>query len=187
MSHISTTRRSFLAGFGASAVFARGAARAQSAFAQNNAGGSLASVWQGLDLVDADDNNFSIATGRRKLTLVKLWANWCPVCFSEIEQLDSIVAALGPQNLDVILVSHPDWWESDQAAAKRRGVKYRLATPDRGNGRARIQAALTDANGMYAVPRSLVFRQAGEMVLAHKGALDWSDDSVVAQLKGAVA
>jgi hypothetical protein len=36
------------------------------------------------------------------------------------------------------------------------------------------------------VPRSLVFRQAGEMVLAHKGALDWSDDSVVAQLKGAV-
>jgi thiol-disulfide isomerase/thioredoxin len=186
MSHISTTRRSFLAGIGACGVFGRGAALAQSPFAQGNAGGYLASVWQGLDLVDADDNRFSITTGKRKLTLVKLWANWCPVCFSEIEQLDRVVSAIGPDNLDVILVSHPDWWENDQVAAKSRGVRYRLATPDRGNGRARIQAALTDANGMYAVPRSLVFRQAGEMVLAHKGALDWSDDSVVAQLKGAV-
>jgi len=187
MSHISTTRRSFLAGVGASTVFARGVARAQSPFVQGNARFSLAALWQGLDLVDADDTRFSITDSKRPLTLVKLWANWCPVCLSEIEQLDTIVSALGPQNLDVILVSHPDWWESDQAAARSRGVKYRLATADRRNGRARIQAALTDANGMYAVPRSLVFRQAGEMVLAHKGALDWSDDSVVAQLKGAVA
>jgi thiol-disulfide isomerase/thioredoxin len=187
MSRISTTRRSFLAGVGASVALAGGIARAQSPTGQGTASASLAALWQNLDLVDADDNAFSVTNGARPLTLVKLWAHWCPVCFSEIEQLDGVVAAIGAQNLDVILVSHPDWWESDQAAARSRGIRYRLATPGAGNGRARIQAALTDANGMYAVPRSLVFRKAGEMVLAHKGALDWSDDSVVAQLKGAVA
>jgi peroxiredoxin len=191
MSHISTTRRNFLAGLGASALgasaFTSTAARAQGLATESSGGPALASLWQGLELVDADDNNFSIKDATRPLTLVKLWANWCPVCINEIEQLDRVVSALGPQNLDVLLISHPDWWGEDQEAAKRRGFRFRLATPDSSNGRGRIQAALTTGNGLYAVPRSLVFRRAGEVVMAHQGAMNWTDDSVVAQLKGAVA
>jgi peroxiredoxin len=191
MSHISTTRRNFLAGLGASALGATSlsstAARAQSAVTESSGGPALASLWQGLELIDANDNNFSIKDATRPLTLVKLWANWCPVCINEIEKLDRVVSALGPQNLDVLLISHPDWWGEDQEAARRRGIRFKLATPDAGNGRGRIQAALTTHNGLYAVPRSLVFRRAGEVVLAHQGAIDWTDDGVVATLKDAVA
>jgi len=153
----------------------------------SSVGPALAALWQRLELVDAEDNNFSIKDATRPLTLVKLWAHWCPVCLSEIDQLDQVVAALGPRTLDVILVSHPDWWREDQAVARRRGIRFRLATPDFGNGRGRIQAALTNSAGLYAVPRSLVFRRAGEVVMAHQGAMDWTDDSVVAQLRDAVA
>jgi len=186
MSHISTTRRHFLAGLGASALLST-AARAQSVATESSGGPTLAQLWQRLQLVDANDNNFTIKDSAQPLTLVKLWANWCPVCINEIEKLDSVVSALGPQNLDVLLISHPDWWGEDQEAARRRGIRFKLATTDASNGRGRIQAALTTGNGLYAVPRSLVFRRAGEVVMAHQGAMDWTDDSLVAQLKGAVA
>jgi len=148
---------------------------------------ALARLWQGLALVDADDTVFSIKNATRPLTLVKLWANWCPACIHEIEQLGRVVEALGAQNLDVLLVSHPTWWREDQAVAQDRGIRFRLATPAFSNGRGRIQAALTDGAGLYAVPRSVVFRRAGEVVMAHQGAMDWTDDSLLAQLKGAVA
>ncbi len=186
MAHILSTRRHFLAGLGASALYST-ALRAQGAAIESSGGAALTRLWQGLELVDTDDNVFSIKDATRPLTLIKLWANWCPVCISEIDQLGRVVAALGAQTLDVLLVSHPNWWQEDQAVAQRSGIRFRLATPALRNGRGRIQAALTDGTGLYAVPRSVVFRRAGEVVMAHQGAMDWTDDSVVARLKGAVA
>ncbi len=178
-----TSRRNFLAGLGASVIIPAAAARAQS-----EARSPLAALWQGISLVDSNNNDFSLKSTGKPLTLVKLWANWCPVCLSEIDQLTSLVAAVGPQTMEVILVSHPNWWEADQDAAKRRQIKFRLATPGEDNSPSRINAALMNANGLYAVPRTMVFRNAGEdVVLAHQGAMDWTDDSVVSQLRSAIA
>ncbi len=144
----------------------------------------MGDLWRQLEFVDTENNNFALGDIRKPLTMVKLWASWCPVCVNEIAQLDALVSAMGPQALEVVLVSHPQWWEEDQEAARSRQVKFRLATPDRSNGRGMIQAALTNERGNYAVPRTLVFGKAGgEPILAHQGALNLSTDSVVAQLR----
>ena len=186
MSMISATRRSFLAGVGAAGLFA--AAGATSAKAESASDASLASLWQGMELIDADDNEFLIKDGRKPLTMIKMWANWCPVCLNELGKLDAFVAAVGPQNLDVILISHPSWFQEDQQVARRRNVGYRLATPSRSNGSGRIDAALMDANGLYSVPRSLILRKADdEVMLAHRGAMDWTNESLLSQLRSAVA
>ncbi len=178
-----TSRRAFLAGLGTSLILPAAAARAQS-----ETRSSLASLWQDISLVDSNDNDFSIKSIGKPLTLVKLWANWCPVCLSEIDQLNSLVSAVGPQRMEVLLVSHPHWWEADQEAARLRQIKFRLATPGEDNNPSLVEAALMNASGLYAVPRTLVFRNAGEdVVLAHQGAMDWTDDSVVAQLRSALA
>ncbi len=144
----------------------------------------MGALWHQLDLVDAQGDNFTIGDIRKPLTMVKLWASWCPVCVHEIAQLDALVSDMGPQALEVILISHPQWWEEDQEAARSRQVKFRLATPDRSNGFGMIQAALTNERGNYAVPRTLVFGKAGgEPVLTHQGALNVATGNVVAQLR----
>jgi peroxiredoxin len=180
MSGISSTRRNFLAGMGAAAAMvASGNARAQGL-----GGSSVGGLWRQLQLVDAQDNNFTIGDIRKPLTMVKLWAHWCPVCVHEIAQLDALVSEMGPQALEVILISHPQWWEEDQEAARSRQLRFRLATPDRSNGFGMIQAALTNERGNYAVPRTLVFvKTGGEPILTHQGAMNVSSDSVVAQLR----
>ncbi len=163
----------------AAAMVASGNARAQGL-----GGSSVGGLWRQLQLVDAQDNNFTIGDIRKPLTMVKLWAHWCPVCVHEIAQLDALVSEMGPQALEVILISHPQWWEEDQEAARSRQLRFRLATPDRSNGFGMIQAALTNERGNYAVPRTLVFvKTGGEPILTHQGAMNVSSDSVVAQLR----
>ena len=184
MNVMTNTRRNFLAGAGAAGLLATTMIRP--ARAQSATDNSLSSLWKDMELIDADGDSFSIAEGRKPLTLIKLWANWCPVCVGEVAALDRLVTAVGPQKLDVILISHPSWFAGDQATAQSRGVRYKLATPARSNGRERIQAALMNAEGMYAVPRSMVFAKAGgEVVAAHQGGMDWTNATMVAQLRNA--
>ena len=183
MAMMTNTRRNFLTSAGAAALFATTIGKAQ---AQSAAENSLASLWKELELVDSNGDSFSIAQSRKPLTLIKLWANWCPVCINELAKLDTLVAAVGPQNLDVVLISHPSWFAGDQETAASRGVRFKLATPSRSNGRGRIQEALMNAEGMYAVPRSMVFAKAGdEVVVAHQGGMDWTNADMVAQLRNA--
>ena len=146
MNVMTNTRRNFLAGVGAAALLSTTVIRP--ARAQSAADGSLASLWKDMELIDADGDSFSIADGRKPLTLIKLWANWCPVCIKEVAALDALVAAVGPQNLDVVLISHPSWFAGDQATAQSRGVRYKLATPG-AQQRARAHPGGIDERGRH--------------------------------------
>ena len=98
--------------------------------------------------------------------------------------LKAMTAAVGPQDIEVLLISHPEYWVRDQQAALSRGVPFRLATLSTSNAQAVTQAALTEANGAYAVPRSLLFRKTQDAaVWVHRGAQDWAAANIVAQLR----
>ncbi len=179
----SATRRNFLAGLGVSALLA-----ASPAMAQSPADSSLAERWSQLRLLDSQDNSFTLDSVRKPLTLIGFWASWCSVCVGEYGQIAALQEAIGPETMDVIMLSHPNWWEDDLKVAKERGMKFRMATADPSNGPEAINDTMTN-QGDYFVPRTLVFRSAASelsVVMARSGRLDLGDGRLAARLRGAM-
>src|ERR1700712_1905697 len=139
MTQGNTTRRIFLTALGASVAFAAPVARADNFIAT-----PVGAIWPDIDLLDANERKFQIRDASSALTLVKLWANWCPACLGEIPALKSMMAAVGPTKIEVILISHPEYWPRDQQTARSQRIPFCLATPSSSNPRAAIQAALLD-------------------------------------------
>lgn len=184
MSQQQISRRFFGLALGAMALGGATQARAQVAPSSDEA------LWRGLEFEDQAGTTFQIRErpgAGASLTLVKLWAHWCPACLSEMAALTALSSALGPHALDVLLVSHPEYWAQDQAVAHRRGLPFRLATPTAANGSAVVRAALT-RDGAYAVPRSMAFRvRDGSMAWKREGSMDWASSAAVAAMKALAA
>lgn len=179
----STTRRNFLAGIGVSALLAASPARAES-----SPDPSLAERWSQFRLIDSQDNIFTLGSLRKPMTLIGFWASWCPVCVSECSRIAALQEAIGRDNMDVIMMSHPNWWEDDMKVAKDRGMTFRIATADPSNDPDAINDTLTN-QGDYFVPRTLVFRREGgelSVVMARKGRLDLADGTIAARLRSAI-
>ena len=150
------------------------AAGANAASAQGS-GSQMGQVWAGLELVDAAGQAFRLSSLKPRLKLFKLWANWCPGCLIEMPSLVSLAEALGRDNLDVVLISNPDDFRRDQAAAQRFRVPFRLATPSSANRPDLVRAAMLDRDGAYVVPRALLFAGPENTLTAQlTGSRDWS-------------
>ena len=142
----------------------------------------VASLWQGMELQGQDGRTFSVRDLRAPVTMLHLWANWCPACVGEMASLAAAAGALDGK-VDVVLVSHPEFWRADQAFAARRTLPFRLATPTAANGQAVLDAALLDG-GVYAVPRTVLLRPDGrETTWSHLGAVSWSSPAAVSRLR----
>jgi hypothetical protein len=149
----------------------------------------MAARWTRLKLIDSENNGFYLESLRKPLMLIALWAGWCPVCISEYGQIAALQNAVGPDAMDVLMVSHPSWWGDDVRMASQRAMHFRLATAAPSNGAEAIQAALTD-DGDYFVPRSLVFRHQADglaLVTARRGRLHLADGRMLSLLQGALS
>ena len=145
-----------------------------------------AALWRGLEFRDKEGRAFQIGTGA-PLTLVTMWAHWCPACLVEMASLSALASTLGPATLDIVLVSHPDYWAEDQLVAQRHHLNFRLATPGPGTDQAAVRAALT-VDGVFDVPRSLLFRgRDNGIAWTHLGSMDWDAADTVARLRGMAA
>ncbi len=134
--------------------------------------------WPGLEFVDRAGAVFQIGHLNRALVFVNVWAHWCSACLAEMASLESLAAKLPVGRLEIVLLSHPDNWPADQAAAARRGLRFRLATLGPGNPAWTRPAAFEERGRTYSVPRSLVYRQATDsVVLTQDGPAQW--DSVM--------
>ena len=172
------TRRAF-----AAATAAWLASRALPAEAVPSRNGADTGVWTGSVLLDGDGRSFVLTDLQAPLVLLKLWAGWCPACAQELPQLTTLAAAMG-RSVEVVLISHPQYWDADQIAARRRKLPFRLATFAPSTPSAVTEQALLQPNGTFVVPRSLVFRERDRsIVLKREGATDWASDSALAQVR----
>ena len=173
MSTYTLSRRGLIAGLGASLP-------GQAAFA----GPHLSEdIWAGIDLMDASGGNFRLHQADTPLTLLNLWAHWCPACLAEMAALADLAGTIGPHRMRVLLVSHPEYWVQDQETARRRGIPLRLVTLSPFNPLPVVQAALLD-QGAYAVPRTVLFRNAsGTVEWRHRGAMDWRSASAIRAIR----
>lgn len=144
-------------------------------------------VWTGSVLLDADGQSFVLRDLRQPLSMLKLWAGWCPACASEMPQLTAMASALGP-GVEVVLISHPQYWAADQAMAHRRRLPFRLATFAPSNPAPIVEQALLGPGGAYAVPKTFAFRARDcSIVLKREGSTDWTSAAALSQVKGLMA
>ena len=143
-------------------------------------------VWTGSVLLSREGQSFVLGDLTQPIVVLKLWANWCPVCAAELPQLQTMAATLG-RSAEVILVSHPQWWSADQASARRQELPFRLATFAPSNPASIVQQALLNDAGLYSVPRSLVFRERDRaIVLRRDSAADWASAPMLNQVKALI-
>lgn len=111
----------------------------------------------------------------RPLVLVNLWAAWCSGCLEELPTMRTLASLLGPDAIDIVLLSHEMNWRGDQAYAREKGLPFRhwrlaVQAPDRVTAAAfRIEA------DRFALPQSLVFAGRGRALLhSQEGSQDWA-------------
>lgn len=136
-------------------------------------------LWPNMDLVDANGTQFTIGTTAAPLTIMHIWAHWCPPCLAELPGLAALAQRMGPR-ASVLLVSHPQNWAADVAYAQRRALPFRLATLAPGGASWVRPAAFEEHGGRYAVPRTLVFRRGDQVALA--GDTRWNSPAAAARL-----
>lgn len=112
---------------------------------------------------------------RRPLLLVNLWAAWCPGCLAEMPTLQALPSRLGPNAMDVVLLSHGMNWDADLAYAHNTGLPFlhwRLSVqaPE-----TVVATAFGVQGNRFGLPQSLVFagRQRA-LVASYLGSQDWT-------------
>ncbi len=123
------------------------------------------------ETLDGDPFTFEDITGN-KLTMINVWATWCPPCVAELPELQELSEAYAEQGVEVIGVLADSIWEvgerdDDAIAAGKKlledaGATYRVLIPD-----AVLQEKLI--NFMEYFPTTFFFNADGEFVDAVVG------------------
>lgn len=133
------------------------------------------------ETLDGDSFTFEDIT-ENKLTMINVWATWCPPCVAELPELQELREAYTEQGVEVIGVLADSIWEvgerdDDAIAAGKKllenaGVSYRVLIPD-----AVLQEKLI--NFMEYFPTTFFFNADGELVDAVVGSNSYEGWSAV--------
>lgn len=123
------------------------------------------------ETLDGDPFTFEDIT-QNKLTMINVWATWCPPCVAELPELQALSEAYAEQGVEVIGVLADSIWEvgeqdDDAIAAGKKLLEnaeasYRVLIPD-----AVLQGTLI--NLMDGFPTTFFFDADGEFVDAVVG------------------
>jgi hypothetical protein len=111
-------------------------------------------------------------------------ASWCEGCLLELPGLRQMVDRVGPDSIDVILLSHAMNWQGDLAYARRAGLAFRLwrlapLTPDQS-----VAAAFQIENDRFGLPQSLVYAgPARDLVSYDEGSQDWAAPEQIGRVR----
>jgi thiol-disulfide isomerase/thioredoxin len=127
------------------------------------------------DFTDPQGNPHRLSELTRPLVLVNLWAAWCAGCLAELPTIRALTSLLGPETIDVVLVSHAMNWRGDQVYAREAGLPFHhwrlaAATPEAVEATAfRVEA------DRFALPQSLVFAGRGRVLMrSEEGSQNWA-------------
>jgi thiol-disulfide isomerase/thioredoxin len=164
-------RRTTLAALASWSVGVRTGVGAAAPSAEARQAASLARA----EFLDAQGSVHRLVELTRPLLLFNLWAAWCPGCLSELPTIRTFATRLGPDTIDVVMLSHGMNWSGDVAYVRRTGLPFRhwRLTPSASDLIAASVFRIEDDR--FGLPQSLLL--AGRervLVQSHQGALDWS-------------
>jgi peroxiredoxin len=111
-----------------------------------------------------------------KLLVLNFWATWCPPCIEEMPSLDQFARDMANSGVVVLGVSI----DTNEKAYKRFLQQARPAFETSRDAQATIAADY----GTFKWPETYVINQEGKVVEKFIGPHDWTDQKVVAAVRG---
>jgi thiol-disulfide isomerase/thioredoxin len=137
---------------------------------------SQADVLAEADFTDEHGAAHRLTELTRPLVLVNLWAAWCPACLTELPTIQALAAQLGPEAIDVVLLSHAMNWRGDLAYVRDARLPFRHWRLSARMAEPAVAAAFGIEGDRFGLPRTLVFAgRRRALVASHLGSLDWVD------------
>ncbi len=136
------------------------------------------------DFVAADGATHRLHELQRPLILVNQWAYWCEGCLIELPGLRQMVERVGPDSIDIVLLSHAMNWQGDLAYARRAGLAFRLwrLAPQTSN--QSVAAAFRIENDRFGLPQALVYAgRARDLVSCTEGSQEWAAPEQIGRLR----
>jgi thiol-disulfide isomerase/thioredoxin len=127
------------------------------------------------DFIDVKGAHHRLGELTAPLVLVNLWAAWCPGCLTELPSIHALVQRLGPDAIDVVMLSHDMNWSGDVAFARRTDIPFRhwRLSPYAPEGV--TAAAFRVEDDRFGLPQSAVLSGRNRVLIeATLGTRDWS-------------
>jgi thiol-disulfide isomerase/thioredoxin len=137
---------------------------------------------------DQQGSTHRLAELTRPLVMVNLWASWCAGCLEELPSVRALASQLGPDAIDVVLLSHEQSWPGDQAYARKAALPFRHWKLAADVPASVAAAAFRIEADRFALPQSLVFAGRDRaLVCFQEGSQDWAAPEQVRQARAWLA
>ena len=117
-----------------------------------------------------------------KILFVDFWAHWCPSCLNEMASLKTLQKDLGPDRIQVVLVSGQRDWPQDQAYAAAHGIQLPLYVAEPAPAPVLATALMGRNLGSNEVqntlPMAAIFTPDGRLMASALGGHDWSSPAL---------
>lgn len=118
--------------------------------------------WPTIELLGGPRLDARALDGR--VVLVVFWATWCPLCRTELPELQRFLAAQRGADIEVLAISLDEAPADVRDYVRRKRFRFRFAMQT---------AALNEMFGpVEAIPLTLIFDRRGALRFKHLGGLD---------------
>lgn len=111
------------------------------------------------------------------LTLVNLWATWCPPCRKELPGMDRLKGALADEGLEIVAIS------LDRGGLKKAGTFWKRAGFDHLELYADPDKDLAQEMGVISLPVTAIVGPDGREIARMVGDAEWDSDEAQAMLR----
>ena len=135
----------------------------------------IADVLSAAEFTDEHDATHRLSELTRPILLVNLWAAWCAGCLEELPTIQALASSLGPDAIDVVLLSHDMNWRGDLTYARAARLPFRHWRLSARASDTVVATAFRVEDNRFGLPQSVVF--AGKeriQVDSHLGSRDWA-------------
>jgi len=120
--------------------------------------------WQ---LQDLEGNNFNLEQAKGKVTLVNIWATWCPPCIAEMPSLQALYNDYN-NKIEFVLVSNEEQ-NVINSFLKKKGYNFKIYTP---------QSKTPETFIVKSIPRTFLLDRDGNIIIDESGAANWDSETV---------
>jgi len=120
--------------------------------------------WQ---LQDLEGKNFHLDQAKGKVTLVNIWATWCPPCIAEMPSLQELYNDYSDK-MEFVLVSNEDNTVIN-SFLKKKGYNLKIYRP---------LSKTPETFDVKSIPRTFLLDRQGNIIIDESGAANWNSESV---------
>ena len=119
------------------------------------------------ELKDLEDNTYNLKESQGKVTLVNIWATWCPPCIAEMPSIQALYNDYSDK-VEFVLVSN-EKKEVITSFLKKKNFNFKTYRS--------FTEAPTTFN-VKSIPRTFLLDKEGKIIIDESGAANWNSKSV---------